>query len=329
MAVAGVDTWSLCWYLRPESSAARAAEALATVPSSRFRLFADEVDGYRVLYSAGARLLAVEGHPGGSERLAPLTELPAAAERIASALRDHGVSVPPYDFRPSGSVHRTPRGRGDSGFGGVRRLDLTVDIEQHRSVGVPILNCVAAVEPERLLRSRVDRAKRGRAIETVSWVGGAGMVARIYDKGIEQGRGDRRRGELIRFEDQRRFAKGHRPSVEAVVEGYGELLFRNRFRVLRHATKGVTVTDLDGVVSRIEELVETGELTPAEAKKLVGAMVFDAAGVELGSRTTRWRQRDQLRRRGLMIADGLLEPGEEIDLSDALDEVVEIDFDAA
>lgn len=326
MAVAGVDTWSICWYLRPESRAAIAAERLATISSTRFRMFEDQVDGHKVLYEPGSRLLAVEGHPGGEALLAPVGELPAAVERLATGLKDLGVSVPPYRYRTLESPRGVRRGTGNSGFAGIRRLDLTVDIERRSAVGVPILNCVAAVEPPRLLRSDVYRAKRGRAIETVAWKGGRGLLARVYDKGIEQGRGQHRRGELIRFEDQRRFDKATRPSVEDVVDGYGEMLFRNRFEVLRHATKGVMVTTLDGLVERVEELVETGELGPAEAKKLLGALVFDSKGVELGSRTTRWRQRDQLRRCGLLLADGVLEPGEEIDLSDELDEVMEVGF---
>lgn len=328
MAVAGVDTWSVCWYLRAESRAALAAERLATVPNTRFRGFEDQVDGHTVLYNPGSRLLAVEGHPGGEERLAPLAELPGSLERLVSGLGDLGVSVPPYDYRPSGSRNRTARGRGDSGFGGVRRLDLTCDIERSAVIGSALLKCVAAVEPQRCLRSDVYRSRRGRAIETVAWKGGRRTVARVYDKGVERGHAVQR-GQLIRFEDQRRFDKGSRPTVEMVREGYGAMLFRARFGVLRHATRGVTVTSLDGLVERVQELVETGDLSPSQATKLVGSVVIESAGVEFGSRTTRWRQRDFVRRGGLLLADGVLEADEVFDLGDELDEVIEVPWDAS
>ena len=313
MVAAGVDTWSLCWYLAEDSEALRAAEALATIPAARSRMFDDQVDDHSVLWFPGSRMLAVEGHPGGEERLAPVTDLDAAAERLVGGLQDLGVRVT----------------GGGAKAGGVRRLDLTCDIERTAVVGRSILNCVAAVEPPGVIRSDVYRSKVGRSIETIAWRGGRRTVGRVYDKGVERGNGRHKRGELIRFEDQRRFDRGARPPVHVLAEGYARSLFHTRFGALRAATKGVTVTTLDGLCERIEQLVDEGAMTPSQGQKLLGHLVLESAGIELGSRTTRWRHRKSVREGGLILADGVLQDGQEIDLSGELDEVFEVAFDAS
>jgi len=315
---AGVDTWSLCWYLADESPGQRAAESLAVIPAPRSRLFDGELEGHKILWFPGPRMLAVEGHPGGDERLAPVTDLPAIAERLVGGLEDLGVRVPTELARPD-----------RAGFGGVRRIDLTCDIERTAVVGRSILNCVAAVEPPGQIRSDVYRSKSGRAIETVAWRGGRRTVGRVYDKGVERGDGRHGRGELVRFEDQRRFDKSARPGVDALVDGYARTLFTNRFDALRAATRGVTVTTIEGAGQRVEQLVQAGELTPAQGKKLLGHLVLDSMGIELGSRTTRWRDRKLARAGGLILADGVLQEGQEVDLSGELDEVFDTAFTGA
>jgi hypothetical protein len=287
---------------------------LAVIPAPRSRLFEVEVEGHKVLWFPGPQMLAVEGHPGGDERLAPVTDLPAVAERLVGGLGDLGVRLPAEPVRPD-----------RAGFGGIRRIDLTCDLERTAVVGTSILNCVAAVEPPGQIRSDVYRSKSGRAIETVAWRGGRRTVGRVYDKGIERGNGRHQRGELIRFEDQRRFDRAARPSVDAVVDGYARYLFTARFGALRAATRGVTVTTMHGAGQRIERLVREGELTPAQGEKLLGKVLFDSMGIEFGSRTTRWRRRKELRAHGLILADGVLQEGQELDLTGELDEV----FDAA
>lgn len=313
MAAAGVDTWSICWYLDADSADHRAAEALATIPSSRSRIFEEKIDGHAILWFPGSRMLAAEGHPGGEERLAAVTDLPEAAERLVDGLADLGLRGGPHGLRSAG----------------VRRIDLTCDIERASVVGTSILNCVAAVEPPGQIRSDVYRSKSGRAIETVAWRGGRSTVGRVYDKGVERGNGRHRRGELIRFEDQRRFNRSTRPPIDALADGYARYLFHRRFRALRAATRGVTVTTTEGAGQRIEQLVREGALTPAQGEKLLGAAILDGMGIEFGSRTTRWRRRKQLREGGLILADGVLEDGTELDLTDELEEVFDGTFDAA
>jgi hypothetical protein len=315
MVAAGVDTWSICWYLGEDSSAHRAAEAMATIATARGRMFDDQVDDHKVIFFPGSRMLAVEGHPGGEERLAGIADLPAASERLVEGLQDLGLQLP-------GGLAT----HGRAGFGGVRRVDLTCDLERTAVVGSAILNCVAAVEPPGQIRSDLYRSKSGRAIETVAWRGGRRTISRVYDKGVERGNGRHRRGELLRFEDQRRFDRSTRPTVDMLVEGYARVLFHTRFRALRAATEGVTVTTIDGVIEKLEQLVDEGTLTPSDAKKLLATVVLDSRGVELGSRTTRWRQRRDLRQGGLILADGVLQEGESLDLSGELDEMFEVAF---
>lgn len=322
---AGVDTWSICWYLPYGSGSHRAIEALATQPTRRGRLVEEAVAGHRIGWFPHSRMLYAEGHPA-EDRLAPFSELPAAAERVAESLTDLGVIPPAWRLEPLrdglGTIHTD---RGGSGFGGVRRLDTTVDVQRSSAVGRAILSGVAAVEPPRLLRSNVHRARQGRGIETITWEGSAGKVARVYDKGLESA-SHRLPGERIRFEDQRRFPAGSRPTLAAVVGGYGELLFRNRFEPLRQATKGIVVTTQEGLIDRLTELVETGELTANEAERVAGVLLFESKGVELGSRTTRWRKRKLVARAGVLLADGVMEDVD-VDLGVELEGVLEVRFE--
>src|SRR5438045_9432402 len=92
---AGVDTWSICWYLRDQSPAWRAMESLATERGARSRLLPESVAGHRVGWFPGTGLLFAEGHPerGG---LAPASALPAAAESVRSGLADRGILPPSF-----------------------------------------------------------------------------------------------------------------------------------------------------------------------------------------------------------------------------------------
>jgi hypothetical protein len=272
-----------------------------------------EVASHRVLYDRGHRFLVAEGHPDPDGLCAVRPErLVAVQEAIVAELKDLGVAVPtaPGRFARAGSP----------GFAGIRRLDLAVDAERSRPVGRAILNGVAAVEAPGQLRSNVFRARSGRNIETVTWQGTAGKVARVYDKGVESG--THHAGERVRLEDQRRFPIGTRPLLEEMTAAHAAMLYRRRFAPLRAATKGIIVTSEAGLADRIKDAVECGDLTPAEAAKLSGLAFLQQHGVEVGSRTTRWRHRRQLQQFGVVLGDGVLEDVE-IDLGFEVDQVVE------
>lgn len=312
---AGIDTWSVGWYLAAEGPAEKAVCALATAKVKRFDALPGDVAEHKVLYDRTHRFLVAEGHPN-PDGLAPVDAeaLLAAQEAIADGLEELGVQVP----RDPGPFDRP----GSPGAAGVRRLDLAVDLQGQADQGRAILSGVAAIEPPGLLRSVVHRAKVGRAIETVSWQGARGKVGRVYDKGVEQL--THRAGEKIRFEDQRRYPSGTRPLVDELSPEYARAMFSQRFAALRKATKGVVVASEAEVIGTIEELVDEGVLTATEAVKVMGYLVLERGGAEVGlPRTTAWRFRKLAREAGVVLASSDLEDDLRIDLGGCLDQVIE------
>lgn len=229
VAAAGIDTWSPCWYVEPESKAARAMEALATVPTKRGRFIPDSIDGHRVGWFPRSHLVVAEGHPGG-EVLGLPAELGVALRRLESATRDVGVPLPTAKSRVRwGDGARRP------GLAGIRRLDATVDVELPADEGRALLTCMAALAPPRLA-SVVHRETGGRAVETVSWQGSRGKLARVYDKGIEANSAPR--GTRLRLEAQYRWPADHRRDPAEMTASYVRDKFAGRFAPLWRATKG-------------------------------------------------------------------------------------------
>lgn len=327
VTAAGVDTWSICWYLREDSSAHRAIEALATQPGERSRLLPEAVAGHRVGWFPGARLVFAEGRPAGIEGLARTDDLPGVAKLLFDSLGDMGLRLPHWPSRPlagpvPGGVMRPFLG--ESGFAGIRRLDSTVDLEfESPAEGLAALAGVAALPVPRM-KTTVKREVGGRRVETVYLNGSAGrtVLGRWYDKGIESG--SHRRGLRVRPEDQRRFAKDARMPLEAVADGsYVRGLFVRRFEPLWRASKGVKVGGVRDIAARAIELVETGDLSPGEAKAMLGRLVLDSAGGD-ALQTRRQQQRDRAlaRNHGLVLADGV-DDEVEVDLGEIIEEALD------
>lgn len=297
MALAGVDTWSVCWQLDNDSTAEHMA-AIATGRTGRFNLLPDLVEGHRVIYDRTNRLVMAEGHPVPG-CLAPFTSevLVEVQEALADGIEDYGIRIPrqPCRFDRQGSV----------GCAGMRRLDFTVDLERPADVGRAILSGVAAVEPAGLLRSTVHRDPRHR-IATVTWEGSKGKVARAYDKGLESG--SHAPGRRVRLEAQCRFPRGTRIHTDEVVSDTAAFFFRERFKRLWAAKKGLTVTNTRHALDILQEAVNDGEITPATSLKILGYLVAEQQGVELGSRSSRYRQKAAARELGLVLVDGANEP---------------------
>lgn len=311
---AGIDTWSVGWYLRPDSSAELATKALATDRVKRFDALPDQVDGHRVYFDPGNRFLFAEGHPS-EDGLAPVDAevLEAAQEAIADGLEAIGIGVP----REPAGFDRV----GSPGAAGVRRLDLAVDVETDRYQGTALLAGVAAVEPPGRLRPVVHRSAVGNRVETVSWQGARGKLARIYDKGVEQL--SHSPGERVRFEDQRRYPVGMRPLVGDLSAGYARGMFNQRFGALQKATKGVVVASQARMIGVVQELVDEGTLSQTEAVKVIGFLVLEKSGADLDlSRTTHWRLRKLAREAGVVLTTCELDQELEIDLGNTLDEVI-------
>lgn len=270
--------------------------SIATSRAGRYQLVATPIAGHRVLYDPPNRLVMAEGHPLPDGQLAPADAalLVDVQEAIADGLADHGVAV---DRRPTRFDHQ-----GSPGNGGIRRLDLACDLEREADIGRAVLSGIASLEAPGQLRSTIHRA-HDHAIETVTWEGVRGKMARVYDKGAESG--SHRPGERVRLEDQRRFERGHRPQADEVEGAYARSLFDRRFTRIWASTKGLTVTTLGPAIEKVQEAVRAGELTPASGLKILGHLVTEQRGVSVGgSRATRYRHKQQARELGLVLVDG-------------------------
>ena len=321
--MAGIDTWSVCWYLEPETPATRAMKQLATTPAPRSMLIEESIAGHRVGWFPGTRLLFAEGHPGGEGQLCHGDRLPAALSALTDGLIDRGVLPPGYPLRPRHLPGGRSRPKGGVGFGGIRRLDSTVDLHFDRGVeGLAALSGVAALPVPRV-KTQVMREVGGHRVETVYFRGTSGkrVLGRWYDKGVESG--SDRRGFRVRPEDQRRYAKDGRLDVELVASGtFVRDQFVRRFEPLWRASKGVKVAGAVELAERLGELVDEGVLTPRQAKAAAGWLLLEQAGANRQSRATYYRDRRKCADLGLVVADGTIEPVE-IDLEEVLEQALD------
>lgn len=310
---AGVDTWSVCWHLAIDTPAERAMEALATQRAARSFLFPDEVAGHRVGWFPGVRMMFAEGHPR-PDGLAQPGELDFAFHQLVGELADRGVKV------PIGNPVADP---GREGFGGVRRLDSTVDLRFADPLqGLAALAGVAALPLPRT-KTKIIRESGGRRVETVYFHGHGGgrVLGRWYDKGVESGQSVR--GSHVRPEDQRRFGKAGRLPLEVVTDSsYVRDAFVRRFEPLWRASKGVKVAGTNELARRLAEYVQDGTIKASTAKALAGALVLDSAGIEIQARSTRLADRAKCRDLGLVLADGVLDEVE-VDLESVLEEALD------
>lgn len=276
-------------------------EALATQPTRRGCMIPQPIGDYRVGWFPAQHLVYAEGHPA-SERLAAAGELEKALHDLRSNLADYGVRMPAGNARDRWRpTDRRP------GLAGLRRLDLTVDLAVDRGIdGVALLAGMAALTAPRL-QAQTTRERSGRAVETVSWLGARGIVARMYDKGVESGSAPR--GEHLRLEAQLRYRSGERLDPQSLNAHHVRARFVERFKPLWQATKGVSVVGTLAAPQRLYELVQEGRITHAQMKRLTGHLVCEAMGLNASEpgRTHR-RHRAELRELGLVPADGVLEP---------------------
>lgn len=319
---AGIDTWSVCWYLVDESPACRAMESLATIPAKRSRLIDTEIVGHKVGWFPGSRLLFAEGHPS-TQGLCKARDLPGALHAVAEGLADLGVIPPAYALFPEAGPHGPNAALGGSGFGGVRRLDATVDLVFDRpSEGLAALSGVAAMALPRV-KTETIREAGGRRIETVYLLGPSGrsVLGRWYDKGIESG--SAARGLHIRPEQQGRFAKDARPTVDVIAQtSYVRDAFVKRFEPLWRAAKGVKVAGRPELTEKVIDLVETGEISPQAAQRMIGHVFLDGNDRDPRPESTARRHRAECRDHGLVIADGV-DDEVEVDLGEVLEQAME------
>jgi hypothetical protein len=210
------------------------------------------------------------------------------------------------------------------GFDGFGRLDLTVNLPAASTVeGLLILAGVAAIQPDTRLQTIVTRQPGGRAVETVTWRGRRGIVARTYDKSTESLSGPR--ATLIRFEDQRRWAKQHRRDLEDVgTSAAGRAIFARRFTPLWQASKGVKLVTHTKAAQHLRQAVTDERITPGQAILVAGHLFLEQADVRVGNRTTQWRHRKLARQLGLVLVGGeLVEQEVEVDMEDVMARVLD------
>jgi hypothetical protein len=239
-------------------------------------------------------------------------------------LADLGILPPVQDYRSvmGGDMKLHPKTRG-FGFGGVRRLDATVDLGfDVASEGLATLAGVAALPLPRV-KTQVMREVGGRRVETVYLRGSSGktVLGRWYDKGVESGASAR--GMLIRPEYQGRFAKEARLPVDVVAQGsFVRDAFVKRFEPLWRAAKGIKVGSSKELALRLLELQDEGHITPAEAKAMAGHLLLEQADAQRQSRATRYRDRARCRDHGLVLADGVVDEVE-IDLGEVIERALD------
>lgn len=330
--VAGVDTWSICWYLREGSSAQKAIEAMATQPGPQSMLIPkhEDIAGHRVGWFPAQRMLFAEGHPS-PEGLCSPHGLSEALTEVSEALCDRGIIPPAFRRSPEGGFNlhggvpapASQRHMMGVGFGGIRRLDSTVDLHlDDPAEGMAVLAGVAAVPVPRC-KTQVVREVGGRRVETVYLRGSSGkkVLGRWYDKGVESGLAPR--GTIIRPEDQRRYPKAARLDVEAVASStYVRDAFVRRFEPLWRASKGVKVATATELAVKIKQLVDEGELTPGEGIRVAGFLLLEQAECNPQKRATRYRTRRLCADAGLVLADGVNDEVE-VELADIIERALD------
>jgi hypothetical protein len=318
---AGCDTWGPTWIVDPDSPPGRHLSTLAVAPSAHGgRRLAEKVAGHTVMWWEQHGLLKAEGHPldGG---LCPPARLRARLGELSLSLWEADVPVPWACRRFKGS------GREAAGFAGFSRIDLTVDLSFPDGHGTAVLKAVEAAAKWSGLMSRPERGRAGDT-QTVYTRSKSGVLARVYDKGLESL--SHPAGHLIRPEAQWRWAdRRRRPDEEDLGDPQAcAAWMRERFRARfeRWCRGRIVVGDMSQLADEIARAIEAGRLTPRQGEALFGYIGMRGRGGVPGQkkRTRQLRER-QVRQFGFVLVDGVLEPVE-VDLGAVLSEASRSDL---
>lgn len=232
----------------------------------------------------------IEGHPRPGGLAAP-GSLTGAEEGLSSALRELGL----------GCIEDR----------GVSRLDTTVTLRfADAQEGRAFLAATAVLD-----YPRAKVATWGRPLETVMIKAerSGKTLARIYDKGVESGSAPP--GELIRLEDQRRFATSARFKVGHVSE-MCKPIFESRFAPVAASTEGLHAATLPVVSERLRAQVREGDMDYRTAERLAGYLLLQGGQRVAPDRLGR-RRRSELREHGLVVSEPMEDPID-VDLSEAI-----------
>jgi hypothetical protein len=219
-------------------------------------------------------------------------------------------------------------GSASEGFAGIRRLDATVNVAMgSRAEGLASLAGIAACVRDAPGKAEVFYGP-DRGVETVVLRGHAGkrILGRWYDKGLEATLAPR--GRLVRAEDQRRWPKNDRRTVEDCDGVALRAGFQRRFYPLWKASKGVIVAGPVVIAEKLLDAVEAGEITAREAESLAGHCMLQVVGGRQGagvSKATMYRRESRARELGLVLADGVLQEVE-VDVAAVLEATLETEL---
>lgn len=293
-------------------------DALATVPTRRGSLVLDPVAHHRVGWYPQSGMIYAEGHPADAlveedeepdGRLTSVRELGSCMDRLRERLWDYGIPAPEQlrKYVPV-SGYDGPLKMHGPGFGGMRRLDITADLQTVPAAGQAFMH--GSFHLLRLSGSNAVQPyfKAGK-LETVALRGSRGMLGRIYDKGVESGAAERYT--LTRLEAQMRFTSDARldPRIlaaETFGPDYVRSRFHNRFRLLFQAGEGVRiVTNVLELRDRLLSAVESRELTFGQAEKILGSQLLLSAGDRVPAhRNTLYRRRKLVAESGYLLCEG-------------------------
>jgi hypothetical protein len=257
------------------------------------------LDGWRLGAMPSLGLTWAEGHPTPGA-LSDSRSTAAAAVRVREAVDAHfGV--------------RSDRG--------VARSDQTVTTAFDRPAEArAFLAGMASVQ-----LPRCETSRRGHPVHSVSWTHATGrrILARCYDKGLEQG------GEAFRFErleDQRRYGSEDRPVPEVLADpDYARSKFRARFGPVLKSVDGVRAASFPVLAQAIADEARYGYRDVREAERLAGSLVLLAGGAgEAYRRRTMYRRRAELREAGYVVVDDLVEHVE-VNLGEVVGQALEVD----
>lgn len=275
---------------------------LATRPARRGFTVPDKIESHTWGFMPEHRMVWAEGHPV-DEGLAPASVLPGRLQSLVTAMGDYGVQLPELP-RTRVSVGDMRPIRPGVGFGGLRRLDVTANIAASSGEGRALLSGALEVLLTRSNDSqRVVPYFKGGHLETVYVQARGGLLARIYDKGVESA--SAARYTLVRPEAQFRYRAGSRLDPRAVDGPLLGHLFRHRFRALWQADEGVTiVSDAVRFVDKVMTRVEAGELTYAQGERIIGYQMMRSRARDrrVVPRVTDWRRRQEVLASGCVLA---------------------------
>jgi hypothetical protein len=259
----------------------------------------DRLSGHVVGFLPGHRVLWIEGHPT-VEGLAD----PAALNDLEADLLERL------------KLADVPTGRD----AGLARVDATVTVRYDSArEGHAVLSALAALDlprtkpvvfgkPPQTFWLQSDSAKSAR------------VLGRVYDKGLESGLAPA--GQLVRFEDQRRYTKDLRRAVQEMDPEYVARRFLGRFEPMRRSAAGVRVASLPVLSGELAERVNNDEITRGQANRLIGYLVMQQSGARSMPARTERRIRRELRDQGLVLADDFFEPLD-VDLGETVEAVAE------